>query len=127
LLRYLLPKLGMVALDPSGISRDPAVVADYLADPLVHNGKITTGLGIEMLDAMDEAIASAGDISLPVYIAHGQADTMAGPEGSQAFFDALGAEDKTLDFWPDLYHEIFNEPESPEVIGRYVDWLEAHL
>ena len=126
-LRYLLPKLGMVALDSSGISRDPTVVADYLADPLVHNGKITTGLGIEMLDAMDEAIANAGDITLPVYIAHGQADRMAGPEGSQAFFDALGAQDKTLDFWPDLYHEIFNEPESPEVITRYVDWLEAHL
>ena len=102
-------------------------MADYLADPLVHNGKITTGLGIEMLDAMDEAIANAGDITLPVYIAHGQADMMAGPEGSQAFFDALGTEDKTLDFWPDLYHEIFNEPESPEVITRYMDWLEAHL
>ena len=35
---------------------------------------------------------------------------MAGPEGSQAFFDALGADDKTLDFWPG--YEILNEPES---------------
>ena len=52
---------------------------------------------------------------------------MAGPKGSQAFFDALGAQDKTLDFWPDLYHEILNEPESEEVITRYVNWLESHL
>jgi len=127
LLRRFAPKLGMLSLDPNGVSRDPAVVADYLADPLVYNGKITAGLGIEMLDAMDEAIAKANDITLPVYIAHGQADRMAGPEGSQAFFDALGTRDKTLDFWPGLYHEIFNEPESNEVIGRFVDWLEGQL
>ncbi len=126
-LKKVLPKLGMVSLDANGVSRDPAVVADYLADPLVYNGKITTGLGIEMLDAMEVAIARAGEITLPIYIAHGDADVMAGPEGSQAFFDALGAQDKTLDLWPGLYHEILNEPESEEVITRYVNWLETHL
>ena len=36
-------------------------------------------------------------------------------------------DDKTLDFWPGLYHEILNEPESEEVIARYVSWLERHL
>ena len=71
LLKRVLPKLGMVSLDANGVSRDPAVVADYLADPLVYNGKITTGLGIEMLDAMEVAIARAGEITLPIYIAHG--------------------------------------------------------
>ena len=28
LLRYVLPKLGMLSLDANGVSRDPAVVAD---------------------------------------------------------------------------------------------------
>ena len=126
-LKKLLPKLGMVSLDANSVSRDPMVVADYLADPLVYNGKITTGLGIELLDAMEVAIARASEITLPIYIAHGDADVMAGPEGSQVFFDALGAQDKTLDFWPGLYHEILNEPETEEVITRYVNWLESHL
>ena len=126
-LKTVLPKLGMVSLDANEVSRDPAVVADYLADPLVCNGKITMGLGIEILDAMEVAIARAGEIKLPIYIAHGDADAMAGPEGSRAFFDTLGAHDKTLHFWPGLYHEILNEPESEEVIARYVSWLELHL
>ena len=126
-LKKVLPKLGMVSLDANGVSRDPAVVADYLADPLVYNGKITTGLGIEMLDAMEVAIARAGEITLPIYIAHGDADVMAGPEGSQAFFDALGAQDKTLDLWPALYHELLKAPESAEVITRYVNWLATPL
>lgn len=127
LLRYVFPKMGMLALNAEEVSRDPSVVADYLADPLVYNGKITTSLGLEILDAMDAAIAQAGAITLPVYIAHGEADVMAGPEGSRDFFEALGSADKTLDFWPGLYHEIFHEPESEEVMGRYVTWLEAHL
>ena len=43
------------------------------------------------------------------------------------FFEGLSSQDKTLDFWPGLYHEIFHEPEAEEVIARYVDWLEARL
>ena len=127
LLRHLMPKLGMLALNAQEVSRDPEVVADYLADPLVYNGKITTALGVEILDAMDEALEQALSIRLPIYIAHGGADVMAGPEGSRLFHDALGSEDKTLDFWPGLYHEIFHEPESEEVTARYLNWLEAHL
>ena len=127
LLRYVLPKMGMLALNADEVSRDPAVVADYIADPLVYNGKITTSLGLEILDAMEAAIARAGEITLPVYIAHGDADVMAGPEGSSVFFESLGSVDKSLDFWPGLYHEIFHEPESEEVMARYVTWLESRL
>jgi alpha-beta hydrolase superfamily lysophospholipase len=127
LLRYVFPKMGMLALNATKVSRDPAVVADYIADPLVYNGKITTSLGLEILDAMEAAISRAGEITLPVYIAHGEADVMAGPEGSTAFFESLASADKSLDFWPGLYHEIFHEPESEEVMARYLTWLEARL
>lgn len=127
LLRAVLPKIGMMSLAANQISRDPAVVADYVADPLVYNGKITAALGMEILSAMEQAIAGAQHITLPVYIAHGEADVMAMPDGSRTFFQALGSQDKTLDWWPDLYHEIFNEPESEAVMARFAGWLEAHL
>jgi alpha-beta hydrolase superfamily lysophospholipase len=52
---------------------------------------------------------------------------MAGPEGSTAFFESLASADKSLDFWPGLYHEIFHEPESEEVMVWYLTWLEARL
>ena len=47
----------VLSLDASGVSRDPAVVAAYLADPLVYNGKIGARLGKEFMDAMDAAQA----------------------------------------------------------------------
>ncbi|MDA9681903.1 lysophospholipase [Luminiphilus sp.] len=127
LLRAVMPKIGMMSLEANQISRDPAVVADYIADPLVYNGKITAALGMELLSAMDDAIAGAQHITLPIYMAHGEADVMAMPDGSRAFFQALASQDKTLDWWPDLYHEIFNEPESEAVMDRFAGWLEAHL
>ncbi len=127
LLRRLFPKMGMLTLNAQEVSRDPAVVADYIADPLVFGGKITASLGLEILDAMELAIRRAGELTLPVYIAHGDADVMAAPEGSKTFYEGLSSADKTLDFWASLYHEIFREPEAEEVIARYVSWLEAHL
>ena len=43
------------------------------------------------------------------------------------FFRHWPLEDKTLDWWPELYHEIFHEPESEAVMARFAEWLEAHL
>ena len=56
LLAKLMPSAGMLALDGSGVSRDPVVVAAYEADTLVNHGKVTAGLGIALIDAMDRVI-----------------------------------------------------------------------
>lgn len=127
LLARLLPKTGMIELDASGVSRDPKVVAAYNADPLVNHGKITARLGIGIFDAMADVMARAETITLPLLIMHGGADTMAAPEGSQAFAAAVGSSDNSLNILPGLYHEIFNEPEGPDVIAAVIDWLEARL
>ena len=127
LLAKLWPRMGMMALDGAGVSRDPKVVAAYEADPLVNHGKVTAGLGIAIFDAMDEVMDQAGNLTLPMLIMHGGADTLAAPEGSEAFAQKVKAEDLTLRILPGLYHEIFNEPEGAEIIGTYADWIEARL
>ena len=76
-------------LDANGVSRDPAVVADYLADPLVYNGKITTGPNVEMLDAMEVAIARAGEIDFPLYRAW-RCGRDGGPGGLPGLFRCAG-------------------------------------
>lgn len=126
-LAKIAPGLGMLALDPSGVSRDPAVVRAYMDDPLVNHGKVTAGLGIALFDAMALVMSRAGEITLPVLVMHGEADTMAAPAGSKDFVTAIGSEDKTLELLPGLFHEIFNEPEGPEIIQRYADWINARL
>lgn len=121
------PKLGVLELDPNGVSRDPQVVADYLADPLVYNGKMGARLAAEMLGNMTRIQQDAGQISLPLLMLHGGKDSLAAAEGS-SFLDAhVSSTTKMLKIYPELFHEIFNEPEKDEVLNDMTDWLDKQL
>jgi acylglycerol lipase len=126
-LSALLPRLGLVSLEADGVSRDPAVVEAYLADPLVHRGKITARLGAEMLDAMSRVLREAGRITLPLLIVQGGADKLVDPAGARLLYDAVASPDKKLIEYEALYHEVFNEPEHDRVLTDVEQWLEAHL
>ena len=127
LLSALAPTVPMIALDPAGVSRDPEVVRAYVSDPLVHHGKVTARLIGEMMAAMKETLARADEVWLPLLIMHGEDDLLTSPDGSREFYARAASDDKTLKIYPDLYHEIFNEPEKDVVLAEMTDWLEAHL
>ncbi|MFT5537546.1 MAG: alpha-beta hydrolase superfamily lysophospholipase [Parasphingorhabdus sp.] len=121
------PKLGVLELDPNGVSRDPQVVADYLADPLVYNGKMRARLAAEMLNNMTKIQQNAGQISLPILMLHGEKDSLAAAEGSKFLDSKISSSDKTLIIYPELFHEIFNEPEKDKVLNDMTDWLDKQL
>ncbi|KTE17329.1 alpha/beta hydrolase [Sphingopyxis sp. H115] len=121
------PRLGVLSLDASGVSRDPAVVDAYRADPLVYGGKIGARLGKEFMDAMAVAQADAPKIRLPILIQHGAADRLTAPAGSRYLFDNVASQDKRLEIYPGLFHEIYNEPEQGAVLGDLIEWFDAHV
>ena len=123
LLAAIWPGLGVMQLDPAGVSRDPEVVRDYIADPLVHNGKISAGLVNALFKTMGEVEAGRGAIKLPLLVMHGEADAMTTPAGSETFYGAVASVDKQLRIYPGLYHEIFNEPERLQVLTELRDWI----
>jgi alpha-beta hydrolase superfamily lysophospholipase len=127
MLSRLAPQTGILQLDSGGVSRDPAVVAAYLADPLVHTGKMSARLAAEMLDAMTMVQDNAKRITLPLLIVHGSQDSLASPAGAQEMFGKLGSADKTFQDLPGLYHEVFNEPERNEVLDLVSGWIAKHL
>ncbi|WP_283418531.1 alpha/beta hydrolase [Sphingopyxis sp. Geo48] len=120
------PRLGVLSLDATGVSRDPAVVAAYQADPLVYGGKIGARLGKEFMDAMAVAQADAPKIRLPILIQHGEADRLTAPAGSRYLFEHVSSVDKRLEIYPGLFHEIYNEPERDAVLGDLIAWFDAH-
>jgi lysophospholipase len=121
------PHLGVLSLDANGVSRDPAVVAAYRADPLVYTGKIGARLGKEFMDAMAAAQAGAPKITLPILFQHGSDDSLASVAGSQYLFDHVGSADKVLKIYPGLFHEIYNEPERDAVLDDLIAWFDAHV
>lgn len=126
ILSKLAPKAGLIGLDANLVSRDPKVVADYIADPLVFTGKIGARLAAELIDAMAVAEANAPKLTLPLLLLHGGADGLTSPEGSRMLHDRAASRDKTLKLYDGFYHEIFNEPGKEGVISDMIAWLDAH-
>lgn len=112
-------------LKVSGLSRDPRVVEDYVADPLVHN-RTTLGLGWCALEAIDYALAHGGEFNIPLLVMHGASDPLAYARGSLEFAEKVHY-DRTVKLWDGLYHEIHNEPEKEEVLGYLAKWMDSKL
>jgi alpha-beta hydrolase superfamily lysophospholipase len=129
ILSRVAPRAGVRALDPAGVSRDPAVVQAYRDDPLVYTGKLSARMGAEMLGAMERAQRDAARITLPILIMQGTADTIVNPAGAQLLYDRVSSPDRSLRLYQGYYHELYNEPE-PErspVLDDVLTWLTAHL
>lgn len=122
----ILPWLGMIQLDADAVSRDPQVVTDYKADPLVFHGRVPARTAREMMHAVTTYLPRVGAMQVPCLLMHGGADTLVRAADAQPVFDAMGSPDKSVHIFEGLYHEILNEPERLEVLGIVKDWLDAH-
>mgnify|MGYP003117212966 FL=1 len=121
------PKMGVLALDANGVSRDPKVVADYMADPLVSGRKISARLAAEMMANMDRVQREAAKITLPLLLLHGEKDSLTAPEGSVFLHEHVSSDEKMLKIYPELFHEIFNEPEKDAVLTDMTNWIKRIL
>jgi acylglycerol lipase len=121
-LSRLLPGLSLDnELDSKLISRDPAVVEKYNADPLVYS-TITPRWFTEMVKSQARVIAHSTAYTLPLLMLLGEGDAICDWKASAALARNWGGAAKTITY-PELYHEIFNEPEKEKVIADLVQWL----
>lgn len=125
LLARLLPKAGVLALDPAAVSSDPAVVAAYRDDPLVHHGKVTAGLAAALLARAERFPTEVAGLRLPVLIVHGGADQLVPVEGSRELVARFGSDDVTLVVEDAMFHEVLNEPDRERVLGSILSWVDA--
>lgn len=119
----VLPKLRVMQLDASEVSRDPAVVDRYRKDPLVFTGKVTARLAEQLFNTMAWIEDKLAAIDLPMLILHGSADGLTLVEGSKMLHREISSRNKKLIIYEGLYHEIYNEPEREDVMTDVADWL----
>ena len=120
------PTLRPAGIDANKISKDPRVVAEYQADPLVHHGNPTLGLSAALFAAMDELPGRVGELRLPLLLMHGTVDELTEPDGSRMLEARSGSPDQTVHWYEGLWHEIFNEPERERPLADLRAWLAAH-
>ena len=121
------PKLGVLRMDASAISRDPQVVSDYENDPLVYRGKASAALVTVIFSAMSRVVENAESIRLPLLIMHASEDRLTSVEGSKLLHEKVSSEDKRLVIYEGLYHEILHEPERRNVMEDILDWLSPRI
>jgi acylglycerol lipase len=126
-LSVLAPKLPLVEIDSTLVSRDPAVVKDYVEDPMVYHGKLPVRTVSELASAIDSFPTGAAAITIPTLIMYGTGDRVCPPEGSVMLAERIGSEDVTTRAYEGLYHEILNEPEQDRVLDDMSAWLGAHV
>ncbi len=123
----IMPGLPVEELPTDAVSRDPAVVAAYNADPLVHHGKLPAGIARALLSVGETMPRRAAALIAPLLVVHGEQDKLIPVAGSHRLLECVASEDAHLKVYPELYHEVFNEPERAVVLDDVASWIEAKL
>jgi alpha-beta hydrolase superfamily lysophospholipase len=123
----LLPGLPVEDLPADAVSRDPKVVAAYEADPLVFHGKLPAGIAKALIGVGETMPQRAGSLTVPLLVVHGAEDKLIPVAGSRRLLECVGPIDAHLKVYPELYHEVFNEPEQALVLDDVVSWIEVRL
>ncbi|HEX6659415.1 MAG TPA: alpha/beta hydrolase [Ilumatobacter sp.] len=127
LLGKIAPGLRPEKLSADAISRDPAVVAAYVADPLVFNGRVTAGAAAALLGSMESFPARYTELRLPILLQHGTADALVDIAGTRQLETGAVNAKVTTHYYEGLYHEVFNEPEQAAALADTVAWLDSVL
>ena len=113
-------------LDATYLSHDPAVVAAYRADPLVHD-RICARLARFIGEAGLQTRALAAQWTVPTLLMYAGQDRLVSPAGSRDFAAKAPGTVVTSHCFEDLYHEIFNEADSAPVFALLQQWLDQQL
>jgi alpha-beta hydrolase superfamily lysophospholipase len=131
LLLALLPKIAPNlrvgnGVKPQFISHDPAVVAAYRADRLVHD-RISARLAQWIATAGPQVLALASQWRVPTLLMYAGDDRLLNPAGSRQFAAAAPRQWVTSVCFARLYHEIFNELDASEVFATLKTWLDQRF
>lgn len=113
-------------LDSSLLSHDPAVVAAYQADRLVHD-RISGRLARFIAAGGPATVAIAARWQVPTLLMYAGADKLVNPAGSRAFAAKAPKQRVTSVCFMTLYHEIFNELQPEPVFTVLQQWLDARF
>ena len=113
-------------LDAALISHDPAVVAAYQADKLVHD-RISGRLARFIAEGGPAVLALAPTWKVPTLLLYAGADKLVNPAASRAFAAAAPTAVVTSHCFKTLYHEVFNELDAAPVFTALKHWLDARF
>lgn len=112
-----------VPIDPTALSRDPAVGEAYAADELVYHGPFKRQTLAAMAAGVERIGAGPKLGTLPVLWMHGSADAIVPLGPAREAVHDLGASELDEHVYEGAAHEIFNETNKDEVLDRTASFI----
>jgi alpha-beta hydrolase superfamily lysophospholipase len=116
-----------VPIDPSVLSRDPAVCDAYANDPLVYHGPLARETLVEVFAAVGAIAEGPGFGELPTLWVHGEEDALAPLGPNQEAIERLRGEVFEHEIYPGARHEVLNETNREEVLDEVAGFLDGTL
>lgn len=113
-------------LEPGYLSHDPAVVAAYRADPLVHD-RISGRLARFIAEEAEVVRSHAPRWLVPTLLLYAGDDRLVDPAGSRDFAARAPRDVVTSHCYPDFYHEVFLELQPRPVYANLRQWLDGQF
>lgn len=112
---------------PESLSRIPEEVAAYRADPKICLLPPPARLGATAMAVSDEGWRKYSDWRVPVLVVHGAKDAATPAKGSERFFALAASSDKTLEIFPEGYHELLNDLDRDAAKSLILGWLKSRM
>jgi alpha-beta hydrolase superfamily lysophospholipase len=109
-------------VDPSVVSRDPAVIENYGTDRLNHS-KMTPRFYRSMVAAQADTRARKKEFGYPFAMHLPLADRLVSNEASRAWFETIVAPRKHLFEYPDFRHEPMNDVGKEQFFENLGNWI----
>jgi alpha-beta hydrolase superfamily lysophospholipase len=114
-------------IDPTRLSKDPAVWEAYLSDPLILRERVDPQLFERLIEGLSLLPGRAREIDRPILLLHGDDDRLCSAEGASLYVAQTSSNDITIKRYPGGRHEMFNEIEKDAVLADLWAWLDARL
>uniref|UniRef100_A0A2P2MQ91 Serine aminopeptidase S33 domain-containing protein n=2 Tax=Rhizophora mucronata TaxID=61149 RepID=A0A2P2MQ91_RHIMU len=96
---------------------------------IAYKDKPRLRTALELLKVTQEIESQLQEVSLPLLILHGEADTVTDPSVSKALYEKASSSDKTLELYKDAYHALLEGESDENIIQVFKDiisWLDEH-
>ena len=125
LLSGLWPSFSLTTgIDDEIVFREPTARKEYAADPLVQR-RISASHWIELERERARLEASATDLDLPTLVLVAGGDRVVSTPATLEFARRLP--DATVREYPEAFHALHHDPDTPEVYAELIAWTDARI
>ena len=117
------PALPLYPVDHMTFVSQAAAREEMARDPLIDTAKLPAASALTFLTGISALEGQRANFSPALLILHGTADTAVPIEGSRLLLAQASSKDKTLHEVPGARHDLWHEPQAPELENLVAQWI----